>query len=604
MAEQNLEAKLKNLLKQEKIQLWNPPYTEQGQQPGQQQGQQQGQQHMQELAERYAPLLRLPMSEVGGALESIRAQAVKRGRGNQTFRETSVATLELLLPRDAKKDPKVRTYLETRLDVSAQQVVDRVAEEHGLRSIKLILSGRTLSAERRLDEQGVKNHSKVMVLRVSDGELKQQLTEEEEERRSQEESVQRTQKGFQILSERDGSEDPHTTPFLEIADQKGNPLKIPPTEKKALILAMGFHEKGRALMKRKQHDNALCHLLQADQQFRKCGSALLSSVDNYAVLQLDIVWCYRALEALSCLEDGRSRLQRAEDCFLRCYGEQQERLLMIKGNTGREEVLFLRLYLLQSLLSYIEGSDSEARLQLSRVESLYARLRPDSEKMAQLMALGFSEREARLGLRASRGDLQEAAIHISTRRQEREELKQRERQKRRTRMEAISALMELGFSQRDAARALHHADGNVDRAYAILLDSSQDAQATNNNTEGGASPEMVEQLLYLGFERDSAEAALRLTGGDVQSATQLLLDNQGVLSPELLTPPSTSSSSSTPSSEEPSSASSSPEDSELVSEVLEDIAPHEEDYLDLTLEEESELISAMKAYLHREPAHT
>uniref|UniRef100_A0AAX7SNC5 UBA domain-containing protein n=1 Tax=Astatotilapia calliptera TaxID=8154 RepID=A0AAX7SNC5_ASTCA len=501
-------------------------------------------------------------------------------------------------------DPKVRTYLETRLDVSAQQVVDRVAEEHGLRSIKLILSGRTLSAERRLDEQGVKNHSKVMVLRVSDGELKQQLTEEEEERRSQEESVQRTQKGFQILSERDGSEDPHTTPFLEIADQKGNPLKIPPTEKKALILAMGFHEKGRALMKRKQHDNALCHLLQADQQFRKCGSALLSSVDNYAVLQLDIVWCYRALEALSCLEDGRSRLQRAEDCFLRCYGEQQERLLMIKGNTGREEVLFLRLYLLQSLLSYIEGSDSEARLQLSRVESLYARLRPDSEKMAQLMALGFSEREARLGLRASRGDLQEAAIHISTRRQEREELKQRERQKRRTRMEAISALMELGFSQRDAARALHHADGNVDRAYAILLDSSQDAQATNNNTEGGASPEMVEQLLYLGFERDSAEAALRLTGGDVQSATQLLLDNQGVLSPELLTPPSTSSSSSTPSSEEPSSASSSPEDSELVSEVLEDIAPHEEDYLDLTLEEESELISAMKAYLHREPAHT
>lgn len=596
MAEQNLEAKLKNLLKQEKIQLWNPPYTEQGQQ--------QGQQHMQELAERYAPLLRLPVSEVGGALESIRAQAVKRGRGNQTFRETSVATLELLLPRDAKKDPKVRTYLETRLDVSAQQVVDRVAEEHGLRSIKLILSGRTLSAERRLDEQGVKNHSKVMVLRVSDGELKQQLTEEEEERRSQEESVQRTQKGFQILSERDGSEDPDTTPFLEIADQKGNPLKIPPTEKKALILAMGFHEKGRALMKRKQHDNALCHLLQADQQFSKCGSALLSSVDNYAVLQLDIVWCYRALEALSCLEDGRSRLQRAEDCFLRCYGEQQERLLMIKGNTGREEVLFLRLYLLQSLLSYIEGSDSEARLQLSRVESLYARLRPDSEKMAQLMALGFSEREARLGLRASRGDLQEAAIHISTRRQEREELKQRERQKRRTRMEAISALMELGFSQRDAARALHHADGNVDRAYAILLDSSQDAQATNNNTEGGASPEKVEQLLYLGFERDSAEAALRLTGGDVQSATQLLLDNQGILSPELLTPPSISSSSSTPSSEEPSSASSSPEDSELVSEVLEDIAPHEEDYLDLTLEEESELISAMKAYLHREPAHT
>ncbi|XP_035532048.1 NEDD8 ultimate buster 1 [Morone saxatilis] len=367
---------------------------------------------------------------------------------------------------------------------------------------------------------------------------------------------------------------------------------------------MGFHEKGRSLMKKKQFDNALCHLLQADQQFSKCGSALLSSVDNFAVLQLDIVWCYRALEALSCLDDGKSRLQRAEDCFLQCYGEQQQRLRMIKGNTGREEVLFLRLYLLQSLLSYIEGNDAQARHQLSKVESLYSRLSLDSEKMAQLMTLGFTEREARLGLRACQGDLQEAAIHISNQRQEREELKQRERRKRSRRMEVISTLTELGFSRRDAARALHHADGDVDKAYEILLDSSQAALVTNNNTEG-VGEQKVEQLLYLGFERGVSEAALRLTGGDVQSATQLLLDNQGVLSPELLSasPPSTSSSSS-PSSEEPSTSSSSTADVELVNEVLEDISRHEEDYLDLTLEEESELIATMKTYLNRGPAHT
>lgn len=30
----------------------------------------------------------------------------------------------------------------------------------------------------------------------------------------------------------DGSEDPATTPFLEIADQKGNPIHIPVREKK------------------------------------------------------------------------------------------------------------------------------------------------------------------------------------------------------------------------------------------------------------------------------------------------------------------------------------------------------------------------------------
>uniref|UniRef100_UPI003AAAFD80 NEDD8 ultimate buster 1 n=1 Tax=Centroberyx gerrardi TaxID=166262 RepID=UPI003AAAFD80 len=592
MAEQNIEAKLKNLLKQEKIQLWNPPFTDDSNEPGLQ--------HMQELAQRFAPLVGLAESEVGGALESIRAQAVKRGKGNKTYRETCVATLELLLPRDNKGDPRKKNYLESRLDVCVQQVMDRIGEEYGLKSIKLILNGKTLSADQRLEEQGVKNHSKVMVLKVSDAERKRQ-TAEEEKKKNQNESLQRTQKGFQILSERDGSEDPETTPFLEIADQKGNPLKIPHTEKKALILAMGFHEKGRSLMKRKQYDNALCHLLQADEQFGRCGSGLLGSVDNYAVLQLDIVWCYRALEALSCLDDGRVRLQRAEDCFLTCYGEQQQRLLMIKGNTGREEVLFLRLYLLQSLLSYIEGNDAQARHQLHKVESLYGRLCLDSEKMAQLMALGFSDREARLGLRACQGDLQEAAIHITNRRQEREELKQRERVKRRRRMEGISALRELGFSRRDAARALHQADGDGDRAYAILLDSAQAAQATNNNTEAAVSPEKVEQLLYLGFEQAESEAALRLTDGDVQSATQLLLGGQGLVSPPPPPLPSSSSSSSSP--EEPSTSSESAEDSELVSEVLEDISRHEEDYLDLTLDEESELIATMKSYLSRGPAH-
>ncbi|KAM9839506.1 NEDD8 ultimate buster 1 isoform 1-T6 [Aulostomus maculatus] len=631
MAELNTEAKLKNLLKQEKIQLWNPPYTDPDHNPGTP--------HMQELAERFAPLLCLPTEEVSNALESIRVQAVKRGKGNKMFRETNVATLELLLPKDSKKDPKTRNFLETKLDVLVQVVVDRIREEYGLKNIKLILNGKTLSTERRLEQQGVRNHSKMMVLKVSDSEWKQQMSEEEEKRKSQLESIRRTQKGFQILSERDGSDDPGTTPFLEIADQKGNPLKIPHSEKKvlvltgaqgplasmcprsqssfrlhtsgrgpggrphvdqdpchvsqALILAMGFHEKGRSLMKRKQYDNALCHLLQADQQFSQCGSALLSSVDNYAVLQLDIVWCYQVLEALSCLDDGRSRLQRAEDCFLQCYGEQQQRLLMIKGNTGSEEVLFLRLYLLQSLLSYIEGNDAQARHQLTKVESLYARLCLDSEKMTQLMSLGFTEREARLGLRACQGDMQEAAIHISNRRQEREQMKQRERQKRKRLMEGVTSLMELGYARRDATRALHHADGDVDKAYAILLDSDQTAVASSSYTDGAVGPEKLEQLLYLGFERAASEAALRLTGGDVQSATQLLLDNQGVLSPELL------SDSSSPSSEEPSTSSSISEDSELVNEVLEDLSHHEEDYLDLTLEEESQLIATMKSYLSR-----
>lgn len=43
------------------------------------------------------------MADVGGALESIRVQAVNRLRGNKRFRELNMATVELLLPRDSRK---------------------------------------------------------------------------------------------------------------------------------------------------------------------------------------------------------------------------------------------------------------------------------------------------------------------------------------------------------------------------------------------------------------------------------------------------------------------------------------------------------------------
>ncbi|XP_046880284.1 NEDD8 ultimate buster 1 isoform X2 [Hypomesus transpacificus] len=624
MAEQHIQAKLINHLKQDKIQLWNPPYTSEDNKPGLQ--------PLKELAERYAPVVCFSVEQVEEALEYVRGQAVKRGKGNRTYRETCVATLELQLPRDARKDSK-KNYLETRLDVLTQSVMDRIAEIHGLQYIKLILNGKELLPEKHLNEQNVKNNSKVMVLRVSEPQKKKQMADEEDKKKTQNESVQRTQKGFQILSERDGSEDPATTPFLEIADQKGNPLNIPHSEKKALILAMGFHEKGRALLKRKQYEAALCHLLQADDQFNQCGSALLGTVDNYAVLQLDIVWCYRALEALSCLDDGRQRLQRAEDCFLKCYGERQQRLLQIKGNTGSEDVLFLRMYLLQSLLFFLDGQERDAALKLQKAEDLYSRLVTDPDLMTQLLAFGFSEREARLGLRACQGNVNQAAMHISNRRQERDEMKREEREKRRRRVEAISTLRELGYCKRDAAVALQQAEGNVDQAYQILLDSAQADQSTNNNAEEPVSQDLVEQvrtrpsepasalpssvcacvdfdpscdpfqLQYLGFSREMLEAALRLVGGDIPEATRLLLDNGGVIPPELLSPSPPSSHSDEASTSTDSAGSTSVSQSlmdvDLVNEVLEDIPRHEEDYLDLTLEEEMDLIGQMKSLLNR-----
>lgn len=552
--DEHIQARLISQLRDDNIRLWLEPYTT-------------DHQHIQELSGRYGPVTGFAVDVVRSALEMIQSDAVMKGEGNKEYKETSVATLELLLPKEAQiseQNKKKKAHLKTKLDITAQELKKQISKDYGLQHFNLILKGKILSPEKRLDEQNVKNNSKIMVISVSSENERNVMREEEKENRSEDEGVQRTRRGFQILSERDGTEDPATTPFLEIADQKGNPLQIPDNERKALIMAMGFHEKGRALMKNRKHSSALFYLLMADEQFKQCDSTILNAVDNFAVLQLDIVWCYQALSALSHLDDAKQRVQNAERCFLRCYGDQQSRLQQIKGHTGGEDVLFLRLDLLQSSLAYHSGDEKRASDLLNKAQELYGQLSLDPEKLNQLMSLGFSEQESRLGLRACRGNINDAALHLMQRNKERDEMKEREREKRRRRLQDINTLVELGYNKRDAAKALHQAKGDVDKAYGILLDRAE-AQMSDTLDLPGLS-----------------DSSVRLMGDESVSQS-----SPSSLSEE----PSTSS--------DPPSVISSPMDEELVNEVLKDIPRHEEDYLDVTLEEEEELMARLRSYINK-----
>lgn len=78
-----------------------------------------------------------------------------------------------------------------------------------------------MSLGKRLDDQGVKNHSKIKVVEVTDSELIGEMHKEEEEKRNMEEeehkrkkkqddTVLRTQRGLHILHDRGMAARPHS----------------------------------------------------------------------------------------------------------------------------------------------------------------------------------------------------------------------------------------------------------------------------------------------------------------------------------------------------------------------------------------------------------
>lgn len=277
--------------------------------------------------------------------------------------------------------------------------------------------------------------------------------------------------------------------YLVMEDQQGNQIYLPDAENKALKLGLAMHRKGREFLNRENFHVALVLFLEADEQFSTCQSSLLQSVDNYALLNLDIVWCYLCLKSVTQLPDAERRLKLCEDNFRRSYGDNFDRVVGLKGSDGNEKALIMRLHLLQAILFYHQNRRNEAQVMLGLAESELYQLKVNDEALQSLVEMGYEMNEARIGLRATGNNVERAINDIMERREKRNEARKKAREERK--------LLGKGFRS-----------GNV-------------------------NPNLLKQLIDMHFDKDLASVALEKSGNDINEALNMLQEKSEDLRQDL-----------------------------------------------------------------------
>ncbi|XP_028403320.1 NEDD8 ultimate buster 1-like [Dendronephthya gigantea] len=593
-------------LKKEGIQLWLEPYTEEitgevGQFPL-------------DLVERYSSLFQISADVVASTLENLRENAVRKLAANRKFKASGVATIKLKLIGKSSGSTRDST-LETGLNVDRQTLYRKVSEKFGLPEnhgdVRLICNGKLLADGMSLEDQGVRNNSVVMVM----------ISSEKKGKRSQQEvessSVSRTRHAASVLANKKrGGEGPFEDYFFEISDQNGKPLTLPDAERKSLVLAMTLHEQGRRVAEKRQYAEALPLLLGADEEFRQCRSEVLNAVDNYAILCLDIVWCYLQLKSIKDLPNAEEMLKNCEACLKKSYGENLERLISLTGSSTKEKVLYVRLNLLQAICAFHKAETTRASHLLNKVEKEIDSLKVDDATLSQMISMGFGASESRLALRSCNGDITMAVGYISRKREENEKQLKERREKRKQQkfarklgktakgewvsVDIYNNLREMGYPHHIAKEALCQANNDMDAALQMLNESPELLRFASRGSSLEVSDDLIVQVTSMGFDVDISRSVLKHYG-DVTKAIERLLETGGSLPPECQ---QTDTTVQHPSNlDGPShSMSDSDDDSEEIQNALKEVsqafkAESEESHLDLTLEEEASFLSEYRAMI-------
>jgi len=399
-------SKVRDAIKSESIKLWLEPYTLTNSDAA-----------FDELSESMSLKLNLCKEDIFLCLKSLQKHSIEKLQQNNKFKNEGIATLSLKIsPYDESNQIK---FIETKLDITVEEFAENVKTKLQLTALhsvrKVVYSGKILNMKKTLKDQSVQ-HNKPILCMI---ETSSEVTKMKETEKMMEE-FKRTRRGAELFAGTSTSYD------AQITDQNGRTIDLPNSEKESLVLALSIHKHGQVFLKSKEYKNALILLLEADEEYKKCRGTILKVVDNYAILQLDISWCYLRMKNLDALPDVSERLNMSEESFNKTYGSNLQRLYALKGSTGEEIAQFVRLYTLQGVAAFHKNQFDLSKQFLKKAQGYCSALEIDEKDLVEMLQLGFDSEESKKALRASNNVLAKAIQFAFEKREEQQKIEKEE----------------------------------------------------------------------------------------------------------------------------------------------------------------------------------
>uniref|UniRef100_A0A1A9X3U1 UBA domain-containing protein n=1 Tax=Glossina brevipalpis TaxID=37001 RepID=A0A1A9X3U1_9MUSC len=507
---------IRPLLQELGIKLWLPPYYNES--VGVDENE------LENLAYNLCHNQGIPKSYCTLALMELQERALEALKEREEFANSGIATFHVRrvnIRQGIQSIVEIKCALKS-LGSELQKNIAEVLDIDEPERIKCISAGKIVNPSQSLLDQGMKNNQHLMLI-ISETDEKEQIQE-----CAMFDRIKKVKEDVEAITDSKNH-------LLELVDQDGNPVCLPPAENRALLIAVNIYEKARAAMKHERYEEALILLLEADEKFITCSLKTLENIDNYALLNLDIVWCYLCLKNVTQLPDAQKRMEICEKNFLRIYGENFQNLNYLKGENFCDKAL-MRLHLLQGVVLFHQSKRREAYEKFLIAESELRVLKVNKKSLKTLKEMGYEPQEACLALQARNGDITQAINYIhdqqvnlnetrmysAKRRRLNQDLSVGNLDKKRINLNSVYTLIEMGYPYNLVVQALRDSKNDLNGALDLLQNHPEklSRKLPSNRT---VNITLMQELLKLGFKEPHVRIALEITKNNLESAIDVLI---------------------------------------------------------------------------------